>query len=190
MPKDACYFITLNVVDWADLFTRLVYRKILADSLNHFVENTGLTIYAWCLMTNQLHLVIKTKDGFGIALFERDFKKFTTPEIIKAIDHVDLRQDWLLERFENYSKSLRKIEKYHLWQDSSSPVHIDCGRQPELLADRISFIHEIPVRELIVESPEHYLFSSARDYTGQQGIVHVSVVPLKGTKKFKSLSSN
>ena len=107
LPPDNCHLITLNVVDWVDLFTNPAYRQIIADALNHFTERPGLVIYAWCLMTNQLHLVIKTSDEYGIALFERDFKKFTTPEIVKAIDHTDLRQDWMMERFENFSKSLR-----------------------------------------------------------------------------------
>lgn len=188
IPRDACYLITLNVVDWTDLFTRPVYRQIITDSLNYFVEHQGFIIYAWCLMTNQLHLVIKPKDGHGIALFERDFKKFTTPLIAKAIDHVDLRQEWMMQRFENFSKSLRKIEKFNIWQNCCSPLYID-RRQPNLLLEKIAFVHETPVRDLLVELPEHYLFSSARDYAGIKGLVRVTVVR-QGLSKFKIQSDN
>ena len=187
-PADTCHLITLNVVDWIDLFTTLAYRKIITDALNHFVKRQGLTIYAWCLMTNQLHLLIKASDGYGIALFERDFKKLTTSEIIKAIDHTDLRQDWMMEHFEKFSISLRKLEKYIIWQNCCSPLYLD-SRQPNLLQEKIAQVHEKPVSALIVEVPGHYLYSSARDYTGIRGLVNVTVLR-NGLPKLRSLSEN
>ncbi|HMH24333.1 MAG TPA: hypothetical protein VK563_21275 [Puia sp.] len=188
LPADNCHLITLTVVDWIDLFTNLAYRQIITGSLNHFTERQGLIIYSWCLMTNQLHLVVKTSDEYGIALFERDFKKYSTAEIVKAIDHTDLRQDWMMDRFENFGKSLKKIEKYVIWQNCCSPLYLDY-RQPNLLMEKISFVHAIPVQEHIVELPEHYLYSSARDYVGVKGPVRVTVLK-QGLSKFKMLSEN
>jgi REP element-mobilizing transposase RayT len=190
VPRDACYFLTLNVVDRIDVFVRPTYKQVIADALNHFIDVQGVAIYAWCLMTCHLHLLVRTKEGYGPAYFERDFKKFTTPELVKAIEmEMDLRRDWMMQRFEDFSKSLKRIEKFNLWQNCSSPLRIDSG-QPGLLFDRIDHIHENPVRERIVESPEYYLFSSARDYTGMKGLVKVKVIQQQGLSRFKRLSSN
>lgn len=190
VPLDACYFLTLNTVNKIDLFVRPAYKQVIADALNHFVRTQGLNLYAWCLMSSHLHLVLRTKDAAAPAYFERDFKKSTTPALLKTIEmEMDLRRDWMLQRFEEYSRSLRRLEKFHLWQNCSSPLRID-HEQPRLLMDRINHIHENPVREAIVDQPEAYLFSSARDYAGIRGLVDVKVVQRQGLFVAKRLSAN
>jgi putative transposase len=189
IPLDSCYFLTLNTVDKIDVFVRPAYKQAIADALNHFIDTQGLTIYAWCLMTSHLHLIIRTREASAPAYFERDFKKYTTPAILKTIEmEMDFRREWMMQHFEDYRRSLRK-EKFHLWQDCSSPQRIDC-KQPRALLDCIAHIHENPVREKIVEQPEAYLFSSARDYTGRQGLVKARVVQQQGLLGMKMLSAN
>ena len=190
IPLDSCYFLTLNTVDKIDVFNRPAYKQVVADALNYFVETQGLSIYAWCLMTSHLHLIIRTKDASAPAYFERDFKKYTTPAVLKTIEmEMDFRRDWMLRHFEEYRKSLQRKEKFHLWEDCSSPLRIDC-KQPGTLLERIVHIHENPVRERIVEQPEAYLYSSARDYTGRPGLVRTRVVQNQGLFGTKMLSAN
>jgi putative transposase len=190
IPRDACYFLTLNVVDKIDVFVRPAYKQVIADALNHFIAIHEVVVYAWCLMSSHLHLMVKTKEGTGPAYFERDFKKYTTPEIAKTIEmEMDFRREWMMQRFEDFGKSLRRIEKLNLWQNCSSPLYIDCA-QSQVLTDRIDHIHENPVRERIVELPEAYLFSSARDYAGIKGLVNVKVVRQQGWSRVKMLSDN
>ena len=86
----ACYFITMTVVYWIDIFSRREYRDIIVDSLNYCVDHKGLELSAWVLMTNHLHIVgrvVKNSDLAGVSGmsgFLRDFKKFTSKEIIKT----------------------------------------------------------------------------------------------------------
>lgn len=190
IPLDACYFLTFNMVEKIDLFVRPAYKQVIADSLNYFIKTHGLNLYAWCLMSSHLHLVLRTKDGAAPAYFERDFKRYTTPELLQTIEmEMDLRREWMLQRFEEYGKSLRRLEKYHLWQNCSSPLRIP-NDQPRLLMDRIVHIHENPVREGIVDQPESYIFSSARNYTGIHGLVAVKVVQIQGFFADKRQSAN
>ena len=189
-PLDACYFLTLNIVDKIDLFVRPAYKQAVADALNHFIRTQGLHLYSWCLMSSHLHLVLRTRDGGAPSWFERDFKKYTTPALLKTIEmEMDLRRDWMFQRFEEYGRSLRRLEKFHLWQNCSGPLRID-NEQPRLLMERIAHVHENPVRERIVEQPEAYLFSSARDYAGIRGLVAVQVVQPQGLFAAKRLSAN
>ena len=190
IPIDSCYFLTLNTVDKIDVFVRPAYKQAITDALNYFVEAQGVSIYAWVLMSSHLHLVLRPKEASAPAYFERDFKKYTTPLVLKAMEmEMDFRRGWMMQHFEDYSKSLRRIEKFHLWQNCSSPVRIDC-RQPRCLLDRIAHIHENPVRERIVDQPEAYIFSSARDYAGMRGMVNVRVVQQQGLLGMKTLSVN
>jgi hypothetical protein len=42
-----------------------------------------------------------------------------------------------------------------------------------MIESRMKFIHENPVRSGIVEIPEEYLYSSARNYSGLNGLIEV-----------------
>lgn len=42
-----------------------------------------------------------------------------------------------------------------------------------IIESRINYNHENPVRSGIVEKPEDYLYSSARNYSGIKGIIEV-----------------
>lgn len=190
IPIDSSYFLTLNTVDKIDVFVRPAYKHVIADALNYFIESQGLIVYSWCLMTSHLHLIVRTREATAPAYFERDFKKYTTPIILKTIEmEMDFRREWMMQHFEDYGKPLRRIEKFHLWQNCSGPQRIDC-QQPRYLLDRIAHIHENPVRERIVDQPEAYIFSSARDYAGMKGLVNVRVVQQQGIFGLKALPVN
>jgi putative transposase len=179
-PQQACHYITFNTVDWVDVFIRPAYKQIIANTLNEFIGTKGVTVFAWCLMTNHLHLMIQAKDGTGLATIERDFKKITTTRILEAIDlEPELRRDWMLKRFEHFSQSLKKIEKYQVWQNCSNPEFVDF-RQPNKVREHLTYVHENPVRDKIVFLADEYVFSSAGDYNGRKGLVNVTLIDMDG----------
>lgn len=57
--QDKLYFVTLLVVEWVDIFSREQYRKIITDNLSYCIKNKGLEIYAWVIMSNHVHLLVK-----------------------------------------------------------------------------------------------------------------------------------
>ena len=174
-PK-ACSYITFNTVDWVDIFIRPVYKQIITDVLNSFIVSKGLIVHAWCLMTNHLHLLARCDDPGGLAHIEKEFKKITTNNILEAVDtETDLRKSWMLERFEHCSQSLKRIEKFCVWQSCTNPSCISF-REPFRLKEKVLHIHENPVRDKIVDQPEHYLYSSARDYAGVKGLVRITAI--------------
>jgi putative transposase len=177
--QQACHYITFNTVDWVDVFIRPVYKQIITDTLNELIAVKGLIVYAWCLMTNHLHLLLCAKNGLGLAMIERDFKRITTTRILEAIDlEPELRRDWMLQRFEHFSQSLKRIEKYQLWQNCSNPEFIDF-KQPNKVRDHLIYIHENPVRDKITGHADEYMFSSAGDYSGKKGLVNVTVIDME-----------
>jgi hypothetical protein len=56
---------------------------------------------------------------------------------------------------------VRLITKYKLWQEGNHPEEINSNR---FFNEKLEYIHKNPVEELIVERPEEYFFSSARNY--------------------------
>lgn len=183
LDHQACSYLTFNVVDWVDVFIRPGYKQVIADALNYFIAARGLVVYAWCLMSNHLHILARNSEE-GLGLIERDFKKITTNNILEAIDQeADLRKNWMLARFEQTSQSMKRLEKLQLWQSCTNPIYVDF-KQPYRLKEKILHIHENPVRDRIVSQPEDYLFSSARDYVGKKGLVNVTVIDFEDLLRY------
>jgi len=67
--QNAVYFLTFTVEDWIDVFTRKEYKIVVADSLNFCIANKGLELFAWCLMSNHIHLVCRAKENFKLYVF-------------------------------------------------------------------------------------------------------------------------
>jgi len=171
VEQHACYYLTLNTVECIDIFVRPVFKRIIVESLNHFIEKKGLIVYSWCLMTNHLHLMAQAKPGYSLSLLANEFKKFTTKIILEDIDaEPEVRRNWIMQKFEEASASLKFLDKFQVWQTRINPVYIDL-QDTDMINEQLEFIHNNPVRDRIVAEPEDYLHSSARDYIGIKGLV-------------------
>ena len=164
LHQNDCHFLTLTVVDWVNVFTHKNYKLTIVDSLKYCQKNKGLEIYGYCLMSNHLHMIAKATEKQGLSEILRDFKKFTAKSIINLIqEEPESRREWLLDRFAFAGKYLNRIEKYKFWQDGN---HAKIIYSPAFFFEKMEYIHQNPVKEMIVEKPEDYLFSSARNYAG------------------------
>lgn len=172
--ENEMYFITSTIVEWVDVFTRPVYKQIIVDSLKYCQESKGLDIYAWVLMSNHLHAIVSAREGYQLSDILRDFKKYTSKRIIEAIkQEPESRRDWLLYRFEFAGKFKTNVKNYKVWQDGN---HAKECFSAKFTQEKLEYIHNNPVRALIVETPEHYLFSSARNYARLQGLIEVKSI--------------
>ncbi|HEY4798967.1 MAG TPA: transposase [Bacteroidia bacterium] len=172
--KEGIYFVTLTAVDWVDIFTRRELKITIIDSLKYCQQNKGLIIYAWCLMHSHLHMIVGTKAGFDLSAILRDMKKHTAKEIIKKInDEPESRREWMLHRFEYAGKYLKRIKNYKVWQDGNQAKQIITS---EFMKQKLDYIHNNPVEEMIVAEPQHYLFSSAMNYASEKGLIDVELV--------------
>lgn len=179
LEQQSCCYFTLNVVDWIDIFIRPVYKQVIVESLNYFIDKKGLTVYSWCLMTNHLHLMAQSHSGVGLNSIISDFKKFTTRLILEDIDvEPDSRREWMLKKFQQASNSMRMLEKFQVWQNNINPTYVDL-ENPGTVKSQLEYIHRNPVRDRIVVLPEDYLYSSASDYAGIKGLVNVQLITEK-----------
>ena len=70
-------------------------------------------------MTNHVHLIIGRRGEFKIEEIVRDFKKFTSVHIIRAIENntVESRKDWMLGLFKSAALDSKKHINYKFWQN-------------------------------------------------------------------------
>jgi len=171
--EEKAYFITLTVVDWVDVFTRKAYKLLVVESLKYCQQRKGLEIYGWCLMTNHLHLIVKAVGKQSLSEILRDFKKFTSKTIVDMIhDSPESRSVWMLTRFKYRAKYLKRIKNYKFWQDGN---HAEIIFTPDFFYEKLEYIHNNPIKEMMVSKPEDYLFSSARNYSGMESLIDVII---------------
>ena len=170
------YFTTTTVIDWMDVFTRPLYKHIVIESLAYCQENKGLDIYAWVLMTNHLHMIVGIRGENTIGDILRDFKKFTSKSIVKAIkdNQQESRKDWMINHFRFRGANDKKITNYKFWQEDN---YVEQLNSYAFYKQKLDYIHLNPVRQEIVQEPSDYLYSSARNYAGLDGLLKVIVAP-------------
>lgn len=156
------YFVTFTVIDWVDTFIRDEYRNIFYESVTYCQKNKGLQVFAYCIMTSHIHLVIGVVDN-KISDVVRDLKSFTSRSIRKAIDNGDFesRKKWMMNRFKFRGKFNSNNIDYQFWMQNNHPIILDTN---EKLDQRINYIHQNPVKAGFVEKAEDWLHSSAADY--------------------------
>ncbi len=174
--KEGVYFITIAVVEWVDVFTRKEYRDIVKESLKHCQEVKGLVLFSWCLMSNHIHFIAKAKEE-NLSDILRDFKKYTSKAIVKAISEnkKESRRDWMLSIFKKAGEQNSRNTNYQFWRQDNHPIEL----YSELfMQQRLDYIHNNPVEAGIVSKPEDYLYSSAIDYCTNQKNELITIVYL------------
>lgn len=171
---EQAHYMTLTTTGWIDVFTRKNHRLSVVESLSYCQQHKGLELYARCLMSNHLHLIGRASGGTTLPEIIRDLKKHTAKTILKNItDEAESRREWMLDLFAARANELKRISNHKLWQDGFMPMELNGNR---FIRQKITYIHNNPVVEYLVESPEHWMFRSARNYAGLDGLLDVIVL--------------
>jgi REP element-mobilizing transposase RayT len=171
--KEGLYFVTFSDIRWIDVFTRRQYKDILVDSINYCIINKGLELYAWVIMSNHIHMIISTKNK-PLPDILRDMKRHTSKTLVKAITEnmQESRRDWLLWFFEREGNANPNNEQYQFWQQGNHPIELWSN---SVIDQKMDYIHTNPVKAGWVDEPAHYLYSSARDYAGDKGLIDIII---------------
>ena len=167
------HFLTLTLVEWVDLFTREKYKQIIIDSLMYSIKEKGLFLHAFVIMSNHNHLIAKVRnESLSLTDIIRDIKRFTAKEIynVLKLDKIESRRNWLLWIFESQGKRSSSNENIKIWRHENHPVILD---RNEIIDERLSYLHKNPVSAGICYSAEDYVYSSASQYAGGEGLLDI-----------------
>jgi putative transposase len=172
---DGLYFITFTVVYWVDVFTRIEYKDILLKSFDYCQSKKGLEIFAWCIMSNHVHLLVRAEEGKILSDIIRDLKKFSSTKLIEAIreNPQESKKEWMLKLFSNAGKENPNNSSYQFWQNGNHQIEL---WSVHVIEEKLDYIHQNPVKAGWVSEPEHYLYSSAKDYGGENGILKIKML--------------
>lgn len=166
-PLEA-HFLTCTLIEWIPALTHPDAAGIITDALTYCRQSKGLKLYAYVVMDNHLHLVAEAPD-LGSVL--RDFKRHTARALLKHAE--ESGKEWLLNQFRHY-RLKHKLESTHqVWQEGSHPKLI---LGAAMLLQKMEYIHNNPVRRGWVDLPEHWRWSSARNYAEGRGVIEIDEV--------------
>jgi REP element-mobilizing transposase RayT len=70
-------------------------------------------------MTNHVHLIARAEEGYSLSDMLRDYKKFTSKAVLKAIieNQRESRKEWLIKQFETEQGN-------RFWRADNQPVEL------------------------------------------------------------------
>lgn len=178
IKKNSSYFLTLTVVGWIDVFTRKNHKDAIIDSLRYCMQNKGLNIYSYCLMSNHLHLIVNCNEPFELKDVVRDFKKFSTKKVLNQIlNEPESRREWMLSEFSKAADGSSKHKTFKFWQVGNHAIELYTEK---FIWDKINYIHNNPVAEGFVSNDFEWRYSSASNYHDRESILpEVYCLPLR-----------
>ena len=167
--NDKLYFVTFTVINWIDLFIREEYKKIILGSWKYCIQNKGMELYGWCIMTSHVHMIIGSHAD-KLERIMQNMKRHTSEELNKAIRNnpQESRKEWMIWIMERAGKKNSNNINFQLWQQHNNPVELS---NQKMAWQKLEYIHQNPVKAGFVEKPEDYLYSSAKSYYGMKGLI-------------------
>ncbi|MCD7971643.1 MAG: transposase [Candidatus Azobacteroides sp.] len=184
--QDGVYFLTLQIVEWVDIFTRKTYRDILIESLRFCQQNKQLEIYAFVIMSNHMHLIARSGTG-KLSDTIREVKSFTAKQIIRSIsEQKESRKEWILNLFAFAAKKHKRNTSYQVWTHEN---HAEIIYTNHFFEQKLEYIHQNPVKAGWVEFAEDYLYSSAGCDAGREGLLEIikEIRPIEKNRRTRYL---
>jgi len=139
---DLPYHVTQRGSNRQNVFHAAADRHAYLGLIRENLEDSGVRVLAYCLMTNHVHwVVIPERDDSLATLFRRVHGRYA--------------QAW----------NARRQRSGHLWQNR----FFSCPLAAERLWIALRYVEQNPVRALLASSPQDYEWSSARVHlTGER----------------------
>ena len=79
----------------------------------------------------------------------------------------------MLMMMEKAGSENKNNKGFQFWQQHNQPILLDTN---EIMEQKLDYIHNNPVIAGFVDKQEEYLYSSARDYAGEKGLIEIKFI--------------
>jgi putative transposase len=156
---DRPFFVTMTIVGWIDVFIRNEYCEEIVRNLEYCRKHKGLKIYAYCIMSSHIHMVVAHDEG-KLPDILRDLKSYSAKRIIGMIEtgFGESRKEWMLHLFKYHANIHNQNSEYMFWQKTNHPTELYSN---SVFDQKVDYIHRNPVESGIVNDECSYTYSSA-----------------------------
>ncbi len=105
----------------------------------------------------------------------RDVKSYTSRTLKQAIENnpTESRREWLLWMMRRAGKKNSNNSYHQFWQQDNHPMEL---WDNYMMETKLEYLHKNLVVSGFVDKAEDYFFSSARDYSGQKGLIEIKFI--------------
>jgi len=159
------HFVTATFLKWLPLNSFPEIAEIILKALRYHQQEKGLTIYGWVFMENHTHFILKSPN---LSRTLQSIKSYTAKQILHYLKSHN-QSDTLNELY--WGKKYHKTsQNFQVWQEGNHPKEI---QSREMMLQKLEYIHNNPVKRGFVDKPEHWRYSSAKNYSGKEGVLVV-----------------
>jgi REP element-mobilizing transposase RayT len=170
------YFITTTSASRSHFFYPDEHKQIILDSLDYMHSQRWFKLYAFVIMPNHIHLLVRFSVPFNLSRVMRDFKKYTAKQIIRNCEAENN-----MEMLTSFRKAARSSQKqiYRVWEEGFDARDVF---SLDFLAQKLDYIHNNPCQPHwgLVEYPEDYQWSSACFYL----LDEPAIIPVDDLREF------
>ena len=148
------YFWTATIHKWLPLLESETNKQVIIDTLQYLSDKGLITVYAFVIMPNHMHLIWQQKELNG--------KETPKGSLLKHPAHLFLKQ--LKENGTSKLYAVNEANKGHvIWQRDSLGIEM---YSRDVAKQKLDYIHLNPIRGkwLLAKYDVGYYFSSARFY--------------------------
>ena len=147
-------FYTATILEWKHLLKPDKYKQVIIDSLRYLTSNKQVSLYAFVIMSNHIHLIWQAMPGKTPTEIQHSFMKYTAQQI--KFDLVK-NHPAVLEKFRVNARD----RTYQFWERNSLGIELNTN---PVFMQKLEYIHYNPVKAGLCLLPEEYYFSSAAFY--------------------------
>ncbi len=152
------YFWTATIHKWFHLLETNENKQLIVDSLKFLSDKNFITVYAFVIMPNHLHLIWQLNKLNGRETPKGSFLKFTAHKLLMQLQAAGKSADYVVNEAN---------KKHEIWQRDALGIEII---SPSIAKQKLDYIHFNPVsgKWQLSKDDVSYYYSSARFYeTGQ-----------------------
>jgi putative transposase len=148
------YFWTATIHKWLPLLDDDNNKKMIVDSLKYLSDKGLITVYAFVIMPNHIHLIWQQNELNG--------KETAKGSLLKHTAHLFLKQLKVNGKANLYEVNASN-KKHEIWQRDSLGIEV---YSKEVAKQKLDYIHFNPVsgKWMLAKDDLSYHFSSSRFY--------------------------
>ena len=148
------YFWTATIHKWKHLLSDDSNKQLLINYLNKLSKDGLITVYAFVIMPNHIHLIWQQHKKNGKETAFGSFLKYTAHQLLKILKEKGAAREFAVQAAN---------KSHEIWQRDSLAVEIYSRKVAE---QKLNYIHANPIKGIwkLAESEIEYFYSSARFY--------------------------
>ena len=148
------YFWTATIHKWFHLLETNENKQLIVDSLKFLSDGNFITVYAFVVMPNHLHLIWQLNKLNGNETPKGSFLKYTAHKLLKELQDAGISANYVVNKAN---------KKHEIWQRDALGIEII---SPAVAKQKLDYIHFNPVsgKWQLSKDDISYYYSSARFY--------------------------